>query len=210
MGSRPIVDAKTGKRGPYVWQSYRQVSHRITNFGSGLFNLIDSVIGEDYGRGSVPIGLWATNRPEWFIADMATAAYGHFSVALYDTLGPDTVEYVTNHAEIQTLVTSADHIADLLKLKHKLPTLKIIISMDKLEDDTPAVVGVPNKSAIIKAWAEEKGIVLVDMHTLETEGRKVKRAHRAPKPEDLACLMYTSGTTGVPKACDYVNGVLDD
>lgn len=153
-------------------------------------NLINHTLN-DPRTSKIPIGIWAVNRPEWTITDLACAAYGLYSVSLYDTLGPDTVEYVINHGELQIVVCSADHIADLLKLRHKLPTLRCIISMDTLEDD-----GVASKSAIIKAWAAEKEVLLFDFSTLEAAGKKNRRSHNLPKPDDLAFIMYTSGTTG--------------
>jgi long-chain acyl-CoA synthetase len=200
VGTRSIKNVNTGERGAYVWETYRQINHRITNFGSGLVNYLEQEMHMTNTK-QVPIAIWAVNRPEWSMADLACAAYGMCSVALYDTLGPDTAEFIINQAEITTVVCSADHIADLLKLKHKIPHLTTIISMDTLSE--PKKAGVASKSDIVKAWAAEKGVNLIDFQLLEDNGKKHRRKYTPCGPDDLLCIMYTSGTTGMPKVNKY-------
>lgn len=89
------------------------------------------------------IGIWSTNRPEWTITDLACATQGLYDVALYETLGPEIVEYVINHAELEIIVCSSNYMAQLSNMKEHLPTLFVIILMDidvmdpleKLPDD---------------------------------------------------------------------------
>lgn len=196
LGERPILDRKTGERANHFeWQTYEQVAQRVDNLGSGLKHVLQQ-IGESRPK-QVPIGIWSVNRPEWHLVDWACAAHSLFVVALYDSLGPDTVEYVVNHAEIQVVVCTKEHVVDLLKLRSKLPNLKAIISFDPLDKE---------ESQALHAWAEEKDLLLVEFAQVEQQGKEKPVPHNPAQRTDLACIMYTSGTTGKSKGVMLTQG----
>ena len=191
MGIRPIIDPITRKRADYYeWETFEQVNQRITWFGSGLLDFFKNDL-QYTNLEKIPLGIWSVNRPEWHVSELACAAYNMYIVALYDTLGPDTVEYVINHAEIETVVCTKDHVVDLLKLHEKIPQLKAILCLDSF-------VNIEEEKAI-QGWAAEKGVKVVQFAEIEERGKKNPLPHSYGKRDDLACLMYTSGTTGMPK-----------
>ncbi|KAF9932240.1 hypothetical protein FBU30_008662 [Linnemannia zychae] len=196
LGSR-AYNPETKTWSGYNWQSYRQIDQRVNAFGSGIMHINESVLGNtQLNRWS--LGIWSLNRPEWFISEMICNYYNLVSVPLYETLGPHAVEYVMNHAEINIVVCSNNHVADLLEMSSKLPCLKAIISMDSLAEGAPAP-GVSSASAILRAWGNERGIKIYDFQQVEALGREYPRRHTPPQADEVASLCYTSGTTGQPK-----------
>ena len=129
--------------------------------------------------------------------DLACMSQSLFTVSLYDSLGPDAIEYIANHAELPCVATSLPHIPALLKLKPRLPYLKTIISLDPLEgEDAPG----HSKLEILSAIAREAGIKLYSIQQVETIGASFGSVvFRLPKSTDIVTINYTSGTTGAPK-----------
>lgn len=193
LGHRPY-DPATKTFGPYVWETYAEIQRRKTNLGAGLVGLLESVgvHGRQHG-----IGLWCQNRPEWQITDLACASQSLFSVSIYDTLGPDTTEYIINHAELPAVATSVSHIPALLKLADRCPTMKLIISMDPLSNgsELPGT----SKKELLNALAVEKGIQIHYIGDVEALGEASPRPANPPRPNDTVTINYTSGTTGNPK-----------
>jgi long-chain acyl-CoA synthetase len=78
----------------------------------------------------------------------------------------------------------------------RVPTLKIIISMDPLDAGEPA--GHSKRDLLNKAAAEQ-GIQIFSMEEVEAIGARSGRAMRPPTRDDVLTINYTSGTTGNPK-----------
>jgi long-chain acyl-CoA synthetase len=121
-----------------------------------------------------------------------------FTVSIYDTLGPDTTEYIINHASLACVITTLPHIPTLLKLAQaqRVPTLKLIVCMDALDaGEQPG----NSKSAILNMIAGDVGISIHFMGDVEKLGASSGLPLNPPRAEDIITINYTSGTTGNPK-----------
>ena len=117
-----------------------------------------------------------------------------YTVSLYDTLGPTAVEYIIDHAQLPCIATSLPHIPTLLKLKSKLPRLKVIISLDGLNDsDKPG----HSKYDLLKTMASDVDIQIYSIQQVEALGESFgSPVYHVPAPSDPITINYTSGTTG--------------
>ncbi|KAG8855025.1 hypothetical protein FRB96_007220 [Tulasnella sp. 330] len=192
LGHRNLISPATepAKWAPeYSWETYAQVDARRKAIGSALEGLFRSGLCPS-GRDFEGVGIWAINRPEWQIVDLAASAYNKVTVALYDTLGPHAVEYVINHAELSIVFCSSNHIADLIKNSANCPTLKLIVSFDP--------IGTSARASLSEA-AAKTGVQIKEMSELEAEGQKNPMQPIPAELDQLASVCYTSGTTSNPK-----------
>lgn len=194
FGRRPWDPVKK-EWGAYIWEDYGTVAQRRANFGVGIVQAVRDAGVSDSKFG---VGLWCQNRPEWQITDLACMSQSLFSVSLYDTLGPDAIEYIANHAELPIIVTSLPHVPTLIRLKAKLPHLRVIVSLDPLEAGEADGL---SKHALLSQFANQVGVKLYSIQQVEKVGEALGGVNkmRAPVPEDIVTINYTSGTTGPPK-----------
>ncbi|KAI1234061.1 hypothetical protein IHE44_0003771 [Lamprotornis superbus] len=164
---------------PYQWLSYKEVAERAEALGSGLLQ-----------QGCKPstkqfIGVFAQNRPEWIISELACYTYSMVVVPLYDTLGPGAIRYIVNTADISTVICDKPEKARIL-LDHverrETPGLRSIILMDPFEKE-------------LTERGKRCGVCIQTMQEVEP-----------PRPEDLSIVCFTSGTTGNPKGAMLTHG----
>ncbi|XP_044136711.1 long-chain-fatty-acid--CoA ligase 6 isoform X5 [Bufo gargarizans] len=75
---------------PYDWLSYKEVSDRAECLGSGLLYQGCRPSSDQF------IGVFAQNRPEWIISELACYTYSMVVIPLYDTLGHGAIRYIIN------------------------------------------------------------------------------------------------------------------
>ncbi|KAK7112147.1 hypothetical protein V1264_011645 [Littorina saxatilis] len=167
---------------PYEWITYKQVLDKAHNFGSGL--ITKGVVASN----STFVGIYSGNCIEWAVADLGCQMFSMVPVPLYDTLGPEACKYIINQTELCTIV--CDDSAKALKLlteKGQLASLKRLVFIGTtLPDD-------------LKQAAESCNVDLLLFKDVELLGQNNRQEPKPPKPDDLATLCYTSGTTGDPK-----------
>jgi long-chain acyl-CoA synthetase len=177
-------EAKGGDR-PFLWVkregSYRPWSWRRVGEEADL--LARALARRGVGPGDRVL-IVAENRPEWCVADLAVIGAGAVTVPAYTTNTTDDHAYLLQHCEAKAVICSGRQPAKrLLPAVAQAPSAGFVLSMEPLED-----VGALPAPAL--SWAEALAL-----------GREVAPLDRAGKltKDDLACLIYTSGTGGRPK-----------
>ncbi|CAA7405906.1 unnamed protein product [Spirodela intermedia] len=175
LGTRIRDDGTVGE---YKWMTYGETSTARTAIGSGL-------VCNGIPQGA-SVGLYFINRPEWIIVDHACSAYSYVSVPLYDTLGPDAVNYIVNHADVQAIFCLPQTLDIILSFLSQIPSVRLIVVVDGVDEKMPSL-------------PVTAGVKIVSYSKLLQQGRSNVQPFRPPKPEDVFTICYTSGTTGTPK-----------
>uniref|UniRef100_A0A672QP25 Long-chain-fatty-acid--CoA ligase n=1 Tax=Sinocyclocheilus grahami TaxID=75366 RepID=A0A672QP25_SINGR len=157
---------------------YSTTTDRAEFAGSALLHRGHSQTGDKY------IGIFAQNRPEWTISELACYTYSLVAVPLYDTLGTEAISYIIDKATIATVICD---IADKARL--------ILDCVSGRKHSITTIVIMENFDSELTAQAQQKGIEILSLKELEP-----------PKPEDLALICFTSGTTGSPKGAMITHG----
>ena len=129
------------------------------------------------------VGILGFNAPEWFIAQAAAISAGGISCGIYTTNYPHVCKYIADLSRANILVVEDEKQLDkILAVRSELPHLKAIVQY----------MGTPKKEGVL-SWRE-----LMRLGAKETEDALEERLKRIAINQCCG-LIFTSGTTGMPK-----------
>jgi long-chain acyl-CoA synthetase len=169
-------------RADSVWRSltWGDYERAVTELAFGLRDL-----GLEPGD---RVGILATNRPGWHIADIGSLAAGLVTVPVYPTNAASQVGYVLGHSGARAcFVENVDQLAKVLLRRGDLPALEWVIVIEE-------------PSGLDDGFVRSLGDVQTTGATIiASSTRRLEDLIKQVEPSDLATLVYTSGTTGPPK-----------
>ena len=182
----PFLVAKVGGQWQTIsWGEARDI----------VASLSAALNGIGIGKGDRVV-LVSENRPEWCLADLAIMAAGGISVPAYTTnTEADHLHILTNSGAKAVVVSGPKLAKTVLPAALATDTCRTVIAIEPVAE----VQGLA-----IHDWAKLIG----GRAALQDEDRTAVRARATMKREDLACLIYTSGTGGAPRGVRQHHGAI--
>lgn len=154
--------------------TYRTLNNAVTSFARFLSDL-------DFKPGD-RVAIFSENRPEWVIADLATQLVGGVTVPIHSSFTQKYVTHILNDAPVKALAASDSHLFAKLNL-------------------APAILNIPHliyfSANRILGLANQRYTYFNDILS-QYQGQRLPVNQMAGE-SDTATIVYTSGTTGLPK-----------
>jgi len=176
------VAMREKKKGLWRRVSWNEYYAHVRNFCLGLKSL-----GLQKGD---RVSILGDNCPEWLYADLAAQVGGAIGVGVYPTNSYIQVKYILNHSQSKLVIVKDQEQADkVLMIKDQLPFLEKMIVID------------------MKGLRKYDEPMMLSFHEVEEIGKDVHGKNpslfsgmiQATRSQDVAIIVYTSGTTGPPK-----------
>jgi long-chain acyl-CoA synthetase len=181
-GDAPFLWTKTS--GTWVATSWAEAARQVASLAAGL-----TAIGLKRGD---RVMLVAENRPEWCLSDLAIMAAGCVTVPTYVTnTERDHLHIIENAGACAIIVSTAKLAKTLLPAVIRSNQAQTVIGLEDMK--VPASIDFHNWHALISAHQTAP----------ETAAARADFAR-----EDLACIIYTSGTGGAPRGVMQHHGAI--
>jgi long-chain acyl-CoA synthetase len=150
------------------------------------------------------VGILAQSRAEWVRADFAILSEGGVTVTIYPTYPADGVAHILADAEVATLfVENRDQLAKALAAAPRAPALDSIVAMTGEVSSREVAVGDGERMVRLLDWSQLRARGRLERRALEPElERRIARG----AADDVASIVYTSGTTGEPRGVVQTHG----
>jgi long-chain acyl-CoA synthetase len=181
--------------GQWRGMSWTELGENIASIAKGLLEL-----GVQEGE---TVGIYAANRPEWTIADLAAMRIRAVPVPIYPTSTAKQAAYILDDASVRVLFVGGrqpyEKARSLLDDRRRL---QLVVFDNSASPRGPSDPRDPHDGALSFPELLEMG-----RRAARDRDREVASRLARARPDDLATLIYTSGTTGVPKGVmlDHAN-----
>jgi long-chain acyl-CoA synthetase len=160
--------------GKTVQITYPELGAICTDIARGLIGL-----GIEPGDRVAILGLTSAN---WTLADCGSLCAGAVVTPIYHTNSPEECSYVLGHSEARLVFCDdAAQAAKVEQIRDQCPALEHVVTFE------------PVTGAITLDELRGRGV--------DVPAERVRERLAASRADDLATLVYTSGTTGPPKGC---------
>jgi long-chain acyl-CoA synthetase len=184
-GERPFLWAKHG--GAYQPESWTEVARQVRWLARAM-----NAMGLERGD---RVCLVSENRPEWLVADMAIMAAGGITVPAYTTnTAADHLHILQNSGAKLAIVSRPPLAQRFLPAAMQASVLKHVVMMEPLAQRPQCAFPISSWDEILTRGSRAPDGIDATIHALARS--------------DTACILYTSGTGGVPKGVMLSHGAI--
>ena len=169
---------KKWRLGEYTWQSYVDIDQLSSRLGKGLREL-----------GQLPqqnLCIFADTKADWMVAAQGCFKQSFPVVTLYTNLGDEAIIHAINQTEVEVVITNHELLPKFQRILTKTPKVAVVVFMEDQLAETPRE-------------GFKAGVKIISFSEVLQLGETSNALATPPKPEDPAIIMYTSGSTGIPK-----------